>query len=473
MTDIPLSMADAAARLRDGSLTSVALTEAVLARAEAHDERLGVYLTRFDESALSAAKRADEELASGTDRGHLHGIPLGVKDIIAVAEGPTTAQSLVLDRAWGAGKDAPVVARLKAAGAVLTGKLTTMEFAIGMPDQTKPFPLPRNPWDTARWPGGSSSGTGAGVAAGFMLGGLGTDTGGSIRIPAAFCGITGLMPTFGRVPKSGCAPLGYSLDHIGPMARTAWDCAAILGVIAGYHPSDPDCLDVPVGEYVPARGASLEGVRIGVDRAHHFPNSVDPAVGPAFEAAVENLEGCGATITEVELPYFREMVAIDMVTMFSEALAYHMNDLRQRWDDYFAATRAMVARGALVSGADYVQAQRVRRVVLRSLAELFSSVDVVASPTAGIGALSYENPQLSGQLDVGQLFGNIFTPYWDPTGYPVLVAPMGFTAEALPISIQLAARPFEEATVLAVASAYQENTDWHRRVPPLVASVGS
>lgn len=471
MNEIPLSIAEAAAELREGTMTSVGLTEAALARAEAHDDLLGVYLTRFDEPALAAAKQADEELASGRDRGLLHGIPIGVKDIIAAAEGPTTAQSLILDRAWGAGKDAPVVARLRDAGAVIMGKLTTMEFAIGMPDKTKPFPLPRNPWDPTTWPGGSSSGTGAGVAAGFLLGGLGTDTGGSIRIPAAFCGVTGLMPTFGRVPKAGCAPLGYSLDHIGPLARTAADCAAILGVVAGFHRSDPDCVDVAVEDYLPHPGASLEGLRIGVDRVHHFPDSADPAVEPAFDAAIAHLERCGAVVVEVELPYFEEMVAIDLLTMCSEALAYHMNDLRQRWDDYFSATRIMVARGALVSGADFVQAQRVRRVALRALGELYRSVDIVATPTAGVGAPSYDGPVLSGDMDTEQLFGTIFTPYWDPTGYPVLAAPMGFTADGLPISIQLAARPFEEATALAVANAYQEVTDWHRRVPPLIVEV--
>jgi aspartyl-tRNA(Asn)/glutamyl-tRNA(Gln) amidotransferase subunit A len=210
MSEIPLSITEAAAKLRDGSLTSVELTSAVLARADAYDGEVGSYLARFDEQALAAAATADSDLAKGVDRGPLQGIPLGVKDIIAAADGPTTANSLVLDPAWGAGKDAPVVSRLKSAGAVITGKLTTMEFAIGSPDPTKPFPLPRNPWDTKTWPGGSSSGTGSGVAAGFILGGLGTDTGGSIRIPAAFCGVSGLMPTFGRVPKSGCTPLGYS-----------------------------------------------------------------------------------------------------------------------------------------------------------------------------------------------------------------------------------------------------------------------
>ena len=188
----------------------------------------------MDASALDEARQADADFANGIDRGPLQGIPLGIKDIIATDNAPTTAQSLVLDPTWGDQGDAPVVARLRAAGAVITGKTSTMEFATGLPDADKPFPVPRNPWNTDHWPGGSSSGTGAGVAAGLFLGGLGTDTGGSIRGPAAYCAISGLKPTFGRVPKSGCVPLGYSLDHIGPMARSARDCAAMLQIIAGY-----------------------------------------------------------------------------------------------------------------------------------------------------------------------------------------------------------------------------------------------
>ena len=198
----------------------------------------------------AAAERADEAFAAGTDLGPYQGIPIGIKDILATGDGPTTANSLILDPAWGEGKDGPVVTRLRAAGAVITGKLVTMEFAIGVADATKPFPIPRNPWNLDHWPGGSSSGTGNGVAAGLFFAGIGTDTGGSIRIPAAFCGTSGLMPTFGRVPKSGCAPLGYSLDHIGPLARSARDCAEFLQLIAGYHPSDESCVDRPVDDYV-------------------------------------------------------------------------------------------------------------------------------------------------------------------------------------------------------------------------------
>ncbi|HXZ85567.1 MAG TPA: amidase, partial [Myxococcota bacterium] len=209
------------ARLRAGERSSVALVQDCLRSADALDARLGTYLARFDAAALESAAALDAELAAGHDRGPLHGIPLGIKDILAAREGPTTAQSLVLDPLWGAGRDARVVERLRAAGAVILGKTTTMEFAIGEPDREKPFPLPRNPWDLERSPGGSSSGTGNGVAAGLFPAGLGTDTGGSVRIPASFCGVSGHRPTFGLVPKTGCVPLGFSYDSIGPLARSA------------------------------------------------------------------------------------------------------------------------------------------------------------------------------------------------------------------------------------------------------------
>jgi aspartyl-tRNA(Asn)/glutamyl-tRNA(Gln) amidotransferase subunit A len=463
----PVTLTDAAAALRAGTTTSRALTEQAFAVADRLDEQVGTYLHRFDELALASADRADAELAAGHDRGPLHGIPFGVKDIIAMAEGPTTAQSLVLDPAWGHGKDAPVVARLKQAGAVITGKTTTMEFACGMPDVEKPFPLPRNPWDLQTWPGGSSSGTGSGVAAGMFLAGLGTDTGGSIRIPSAFCGITGLMPTFGRVPKSGCVPLGYSLDHIGPMARSVADCAAVLQVIAGPHASDPDCVDAPFTP--PELAGDLSGMRVGVVRTNHFPDGCDPALAGAFDAAVVELAALGADVVEVELPFWSQMLTANMLTLACEALAYHRTDTSTRWTDYFATTRALLAQGALVSGADFVQAQRMRRAAQLALGVLFADVDVVACPTTSVAA-----PPLAGYLDgsenIMQLFGYIHTGYWDCVGNPVLAMPVGETAAGMPLSLQLAARPFDEATLIRAGSALQSRTGHHLRVPPVTAA---
>ncbi|HET6509985.1 MAG TPA: amidase [Baekduia sp.] len=467
----PLTLLDAARALREGSVTSVQLTRAALARADALDERLGVYLERFDAEALASARRADAERADGVDRGPLHGIPVGVKDILAAAEGATTAQSLVHDPAWGSGKDATVVARLRAAGAVIAGKTTTMEFAIGAPDPAKPFPVPHNPWDVERWPGGSSSGTGAGVAAGLFLAGVGTDTGGSIRVPAAFCGVTGLMPTFGRVPNSGCVPLGFSLDHIGPLARTARDCGAFLEAIAGPAAEDPSSRDEPVGRFdAGAAGGSLEGVRVGVERANHFPGDGDPAVAERFEAAVEALGALGATVAEVELPHHAETLTAMMITSMCEAMAYHRDDLRARWEEFTPGTRGMIASGALFSGADYVQAQRVRRVAQRALGALMTGVDVIATPTAGKVAPTCEEVFAGGAMSV---YERVHTTYWNAVGNPAMVVPMGFNADGMPLGLQLAARPFEEALLVRVGDAYQGVTDWHLRVPPIAADLAT
>jgi aspartyl-tRNA(Asn)/glutamyl-tRNA(Gln) amidotransferase subunit A len=298
----------------------------------------------------------------------------------------------------------------------------------------------------------------------MFLAGLGTDTAGSIRIPAAFCGVSGLMPTFGRVPKSGCVPLGYSLDHIGPLARSARDCASVLEVLAGFHASDPDCVDAPFT--APEFDGDLSGVRVGVVRENHFPEGSDPALAGTFDAAVAVLAERGATVVEVTLPYWQEMITADMITMGCEALAYHRTDLNSRWDDYFVATRAMVATGAMVSGADYVQAQRVRRVAQDAIGRLFETVDVIATPTASVGAPTFDalaGP--NGETDIGALFSMIHTPYWDSVGNPVLVVPMGFTVDGLPLSLQLAGPAFGEAAILRAGDAYQQSTDWHLRVP--------
>ncbi|WP_019930774.1 amidase [Nocardia sp. BMG111209] len=456
-----LTITEAAAALRAGETTSVALTETAFAAADAHDEALGVYLRRFDETALAAAAKADAELAAGVDHGPLHGIPLGIKDIITTEEGETTAQSLVLDRSWGANTDAPVVARLRAAGAVITGKTTTMEYAIGTPDPDKPFPIPRNPWNTRHYPGGSSSGTGNGVAAGLFLGGLGTDTGGSIRYPATSCGITGLKQTFGRVPKAGCVPLGYSYDHIGPMARSAEDCAVMLAVLAGHDGRDATSVDRPVDDYTGGLTGSLAGVRIGFDPLLDDSPMTVPELEPALRAAIAELVAAGAEVVDVRLPLYDELTTTTMVGMTAEAYAYHRPDLRSRWLDYGAGTRQAVVAGALVNSGDYVQAQRVRRVGQRRIAEIFATVDLIVTPTSACGAPEVEKLTLDSIVDA------LHTPYWNALGNPAMSVPMGFTSDGLPLGLQIIGRPFEEATVLAAGYAYQQRTTWHRRLPPL------
>jgi aspartyl-tRNA(Asn)/glutamyl-tRNA(Gln) amidotransferase subunit A len=466
MPQNPLTIAEAAAALRAGTTTSVELVRRGFAVADEFDRALGVYLDRYDDAALHAAAQADTELAAGGDRGPLHGIPIAVKDIIACREGPTTAQSVVHDPMWWAGQDAPVVARLRAAGAVITGKLTLSEYACGMPDPTKPFPAPANPWDTGAWAGGSSAGSGSGVAAGFVLGALGTDTGGSVRVPAAFCGVTGLKPTFGIVSKSGCHPLGTTLDHIGPLARTAWDCAAMLSAMVGSDATDPNMrLEVEPADYTSQLTGDLGGVTIGVARVHRQPGvRTDATLEAVFDAALTVMADTGAALVEVTLPYLAETQTATLTTLHTEAFAYHRSNLVRRPLDYGRSARGILMGGALLTATDYAAAQRTRRVASTALDELFRQVDLIVTPTCGCGALPLEG--ISGE----QLANTMFTPYWNGLGCPALSVPMGFTATGLPLGLQIAGRPTGDALVLRAGDAYQRQTDFHRRTPPLNAT---
>ncbi|MFN0030334.1 MAG: amidase [Acidimicrobiales bacterium] len=466
----PWTIASAGAALRSGALTSEALTTSLLHAAENLDPTLGVYLARFDETALDAARRADAELAAGTDRGPLHGIPLGIKDILATDEGPTTAQSLVMDPAWGAQGDGPVLRRLRDAGCVIMGKLTTMEFAVGRPDRSKPFPLPRNPWNPDRWTGGSSSGSGNGVAAGLMLGALGTDTGGSIRVPAAYCGITGHKPTHGLVPKSGCFPLGYTYDHLGPMTRSAWDCAAMLNVMAGADPSDRTSVTTDPVDYLNAlerTGDDLHGIRIGILANPSIREHSAPETWQAMMDAVSVLcSGSGAQATEVVAPLYDELHVATFLGLQAEAFAYHRNNLVTRWADYGRPTRLTLALGALISGGDLAQCERVRQAGREQIFAMMEreQVDVLISPTMGYGATAYH-----GAPKAAISAKAMHCPVWNGTGFPALALPMGFDPDGLPLSLQIIARPFRDDVALQVGHAYQCRTDWHLRRAPLHA----
>ncbi|MFJ9123409.1 amidase [Streptomyces sp. NPDC102340] len=456
------TLTDVAEAIRTGVTTSVQVVTDAIEAAERYDKAVGIYLARYDEQALEAARAADAALAAGEPVGPLHGVPLGIKDIISTREGETTAQSLVHDRTAMSG-DAVVVERLRAAGGIVMGKLTTMEFAIGMPDPAKPFPIPRCSWDLERWAGGSSSGSGSSVSLGAVHGALGTDTGGSIRIPAAYCGITGLMPTYGLVPKSGTVPLGYTLDHIGPMARSARDCAALLDVLAGPHPSDPTLAAAPSVDYTGALTGDLTGVRIGVDRLERVNPEYDPALNRAFDAALEVLTGLGAQVVEIELPHYAEMTTADEVIMFSEAFSYHLPDLRTRWLDYGAATRQTIGAALYYSSADYLQAQRARRVGQKAIQRTFENVDLILTPTVGGGAASLERVK-DGFFQPGGI-GPVYTGYWDTTGNPVMSVPFGFTDDGMPLGLQIAGRWFDEQLVLRAGDAFQGRTDWHLHAP--------
>lgn len=459
--ELPLTIKAAAAALRSGELSSVDLTTGMLDRIARSNESLGAFVTVLAESALAAANAADRDLANGMDKGPLQGIPLAIKDIVATADAPTMANSRVYDPALSGTRDAVVVSRLRGAGAVLVGKSTTSEFALGMPDADKGFPIPRNPWNLEHTAGGSSSGTGIAVAAGLALGGLGTDTGGSVRFPAAVNGHTGLKVTFGRVPKSGVVPLAYTLDSVGPMARTAYDCAVMLEVMAGHDASDPDAATADVPRYSAALDGVIDGMTVGVPVPYFFDApAIDDEVRTAVLDAVQVMAGVGARIVEIEVPYAQRAKEANAITLGAEAFAYHRNDLVNRWDDYGRFTRTALIRGALLSAGDYAQAQRFRSFFSREVAKLFSTVDVLVTPTWPV-----PSPRADDWGPERMITSPSFTGPWNLCGLPAVAVPCGFSSAGLPMSMQIVGPAFGEGTVLRMADAYQSKVDWQLRVP--------
>ncbi len=463
MPELPQTIVEAGQWLRSGKITAAELTQAMLARCHAAQERLGAFIVITDEAAMAAARAADADFARGIDRGPLQGIPLGIKDLLATSDAPTTANSRVFDTAWGKRADATVVRKLRAAGAVLLGKLVLHEFAIGWPDPETGFPIAKNPWDPARTPGGSSSGTGAAVCAGLVLGGLGSDTGGSIRGPASFCGISGIKPTFGRVSKEGCVPLGYSLDNIGPLTRTVRDNAIMLEAIAGYDPADPCTVNLPVPSMTAGLDGSLAGVRIGIARDYFFTApELEEEVKATVLAAVEAMRGAGATIVEIDLPYMESAGAAQRVTISAEAYAYHEQDLREKPELYGKHTRQRLLAGMLYSAADFVQAQRVRSVVRDAWTAAMRTIDVLITPTSVAVAPTFESFD---PHNIDAITSPGFTGVWNLVGFPALSVNSGFSSAGLPIGMQIVGLPFTEPTVFRVGDAYQRITDWHTRVP--------
>ncbi len=460
-----LSISTAGEALRQGKTSSVRLTEATFAAADELDATLGTYLARFDHQALAAAVKADDELATGIDRGPLHGIPLAIKDNIATREMTPTAQSAVASSSVWREPDAAVTARLRAGGAVIVGKTTLMEFGIGLPDSSHRFPIPRNPWNINTWAGGSSSGTANGVAASLFFGGLGTDTGGSIRIPAAFCGVTGLKPTYGLVPRGGTIPLGFSYDTIGPIARSARDCAIILTQIAGADERDPSALRSAVPDYVAELGGTLAGIRVGVDRRPPPSGDVNSAgtLSGHIDAVIAVLEKLGAEVIDVDIPYHDELTTSTMIGELAEAFAYHRRGLQQHWHEYGHDTRMTLASGALVSGADFVQAQRVRRIGQQAVGRMFKKLDAVITPT-----VSGTAPALP-LTSFDDVVAAVNTPVWNATGNPVVSIPIGLGADGLPLAVQVAGDVLADGLVLRIADAFQKRTEWHTVNPPVTS----
>jgi aspartyl-tRNA(Asn)/glutamyl-tRNA(Gln) amidotransferase subunit A len=457
-----LTIAETAALIGKRELSPVELTESRLARIERLDGKLHSFIRVLREPALAAARAAETEIMAGNYRGPLHGIPIGLKDIYETKGVPTTGHSKVLiDHV--PQQDATSVRRLTDAGAIVVGKLATHEFALGGPSFDLPWPPARNPWDTSRFTGGSSSGTGAAVAAGLVLGGTGSDTGGSIRGPAAFCGLAGLKPSYGRISRAGILPLAFSLDHAGPMAWTAEDCAIMLQAMAGHDPADPASTDRPVPDYRAELSRDVKGLRIGlIGHFYESDNPADEATRQGIAAAVKVFEDLGCSVRELRLSPLHEWAACGVMIMLSEAYAIHQATLRERFGDYGEMFRDRMALAALISGGDYVQAVRRRRELAAEFATAMTDLDLAitaaapseAPPIDAVGKFAtFERPMLTMPFNV--------------TGTPAMSVCCGYTGAGLPLAFQLAGKPFDEATVLRAAHAYEKATSWRSVRPRL------
>ena len=462
-----LSISEAADLLQSGEISPVDLINAHLERIEATDDRLNSFITLLAEESLKAAQDAERSIGSGDYLGPLHGIPIGLKDLYYTKGVRTTIGSKIL-RDFVPDNDAAVTESFKKAGAIIIGKLQMHEFALG-PTSINPHDGPaHNPWDVERVTGGSSGGSGSSVAAGQVMGALGSDTGGSVRIPAALCGIVGLKPTFGRVSRYGVYPLSWSLDTVGPMTRTVRDTALVLNTIAGYDYRDPWSVDTPVEDYTHGIENGVEGLRIGIPNEYFF-DLIDTEVSRAFDQASRVLEELGAHVERVSIPILERSLAISGSIMMPEAAAVHIDHLRNRADDIGNDVRDRLETGALTPATDYIVAQQARRLFNRELAEVMTDFDLLLTPTVALGAPCIDQPSVTiegSTLPAVAVLARLTRPF-NISGIPTVTVPSGFTEDGMPIGLQIAGRAFDEATVLRAAYAYEQATDWHSRRPTL------
>ncbi|MHB8577093.1 MAG: amidase [Dehalococcoidia bacterium] len=465
---VRLTITEVAEQIRAKHVSPVELTRAYLERIERHNPKLNAYVTVTADAALAEARAAEQEIAGGAYRGPLHGVPIGLKDLYATRGVRTAAGSKILGE-WVPDEDATTTAKLRQAGAVLLGKLNTHEFAYGVTTNNPYFGPTRNPWDTDRIPGGSSGGSGAAVAADLAPLAMGTDTGGSIRIPASLCGTVGFKATHGRVSTYGIVPLSWSLDHAGPLTHTVQDAAIAMNVLAGYDPRDSMTAPVPVPDFTAGIDAGVRGLRLGVPRTG-FCDSLDPEVAAAFEAALAVFRGLGATVEDMELPVLVANRSALGEILLAEARHYHAASLRDRPGDIGEDVLSRLNRRTDMSAEELVDAFRQRDAASRETAELLERFDALLTPTTRIpapGILKGQTIVLNGE----EVFApNVLTTNTAPfnfTGTPALSLPCGFTASGLPIGLQIAGRRWDEPTVLRIGHAYERATPWHTRRPEL------
>jgi aspartyl-tRNA(Asn)/glutamyl-tRNA(Gln) amidotransferase subunit A len=459
-----LTIREAGELLGRRELSAVELVEGVLEQMSVTEPGVHAYCEVAPDGALEAAEAADRELREIGRRSPLHGVPVAIKDVIDVRGFHTKAGSRAITGS-AVTQDAVVVDRLRRAGAIIVGKTVTHEFAYG-----QDLPPTRNAWDPARAPGGSSAGSAASVAVGSSLAAVGTDSGGSIRIPAALNGVVGLKPTFGRVSRDGVIPLSPTLDAVGPLARTAEDCALMLQAMAGFTTDDPTTLSEPVPDYLPPASSDLRGLVVGVEREYFFDDGVADDVRGATEAAISQLESQGARIVDVEIDSLDYASTAGWTIVLADAADWHRRLLRRHGKDYVTGTKVLLELGALIPAAAYVRAQNVRRVVQQSTRRVFeeNNLDALAAPAT---------PFTAGYVDDAErpLLDPTESPLWgfwhhaivaNLIGLPSISLPCGVDSAHLPVGMQLLGRPFGERTLLRVGHAYQLTTDWHTLRPP-------
>ena len=453
------TIAEAGRLIAAKKLSPVELTRALLKRIETANPKLNAYLLVTEQKAMTAARAAERAVMAGR-KGSLLGIPLAYKDIYETAGVRTTAHSrILLDNV--PKHDAETVRRLHEAGAVMLGKLATHEFAIGGPATDLPWPPARNPWDTARFTGGSSSGSGAAVAGGLALGALGSDTGGSIRLPAAFCGIAGLKPTPGLVSRRGVIPLAPSLDTAGPMAWTARDCAIMLDTLAGHDPLDPASVAVPAGNYARAIEVPLKGLRVGfLRRFHEHDVPGTPEMLRMMAQAAATLKDLGCRVEDAVLPAVSEFNAVGRIIISAEAYALHEATLKTRLADYSRVFRIRVLAGGLIRAADYIAAQRRRSDLIAAVATLFQKFDVlISAPVTGAA------PTLAEQRPDDGFSRPLLTTVANVAAVPSMVVCGGFSATGLPLGLEIMGPAWGDATVLRVGHHYEQATGTRDRRP--------
>ncbi|MDH2390246.1 amidase [Streptomyces sp. HNM0663] len=446
-----LTLAAAARAIAARELSPVELTESVLGRIDAVDGRLNAYAAVTSGRAREAAAAAEREIAARGPRSPLHGVPVGLKDLFDVAGLATGAGSRVRE-GHRADEDSAVAARLFGAGAVLTGKTQTHEFAYGLTT-----PQTRNPWNPGRVAGGSSGGSAVAVASGAATFALGTDTGGSIRVPASLNGVTGLKPTYGLVSRHGVTALSWSLDHAGPITRSVEDAALVLDALAGHDPRDPASLDVPLSPYARGLGGDLRGLRVGVP-VNYFFDRTDPQVSAAVRRAVEVLCGLGAVRAEIRVPMTEQIRAVQWGLTAPEATAYHERTLRTSPELYGGEVRTLLEAGELVPAGDYLRAQRARTLMRRAWEPVFDAVDVVAAPTVPCTAAGRGRERIDWPDGTSESVADAYVRLSAPAniiGAPALTVPVGCDDAGLPIGMQLIGRPLGDATVLRAGAAYE------------------